>query len=156
MTIIKVFPKSFNQAKVMELLASYPEITEVHWPGFITLDPRRYIPIGTKIRTYPGFISPGEIRFVTTRALTGSEEAALNTMLTNHDYTVLTTEQTLCDNDETDIMSVVLTGYATYMTHMQNWDSYNAAQTKTASKECLVVLGKVIRYYLRQVKDVQF
>jgi hypothetical protein len=106
MRIVKTAVKSFNPAKFLEDVGALG-VTSISWVGFFTVSDRQMDPNAIR-QTYGSTVIDG----VRTRLLADPGEmhleapsdpgAALDTAITDHDFTVLTAEQTTKDATEAD------------------------------------------------------
>jgi len=151
--------KNINPSKLLEELAALP-LQSVNWAGFVRSGDRLYIPAAERRIVANGFdrarghwieeADPGDLKVSTSRDLTAEEGIRLDSTLAAHDSTLLTAEQQREDQDQADIDSMLTTEIQRFRTHLANWDSYTAAQTKAATKDCLLTLGKALRFILRR------
>lgn len=145
-TTVKTANKNINLSKLMEELtgAGFTSFG-ITMAGFNQLNDRIYQPNATTkvISTSTGqpdvTAEPGEFHLKTDAALSGAEDTALDGVLTTHDDTVLTAEQTRQDVDNTD-SQLLLNEY-------ENWDSLDATQKAVAQKRLTrltvrLILGK--------------
>ena len=158
-TYVTFHIKSFNDSRIIEELNALSlTFATITWAGFLRPVGRVRAPttgpteVGRKVEngvTTIDTADPGELRFVTSVALTGAQQTALDAALVSHDSTQLSAEQVREDQDEVDW--AVLEGSITdYKAHLLAWDGYNNLQAKAASKEMLTSLGKAVRLLIRQ------
>ena len=123
--------KNFNRDLLIEeLAASALPFIQADFSGFKRIDQYVGAPViesrlilrkrnndGTYLED---FAQPGEIRFEFSTALTAAEATALDSLLSAHDATQFTTEQTRENQDITDMDTLV--------DNYPNFDSFNNAQ----------------------------
>jgi len=113
---IRTVLKSFNKDLLNEeLVASALPFESAYLAGFeprgrprIVFDiaPGPRLISEDKVNNIQDFADPGEIRFVFTTALTAPEATALDALLTAHDHTQRTTEQTRSVRDEAELSAL--------------------------------------------------
>lgn len=161
-TLVKTASKDFNPDRLREELEAAglaAVVTSMGWAGFVKAAPRLYTPAATR-RVVATSVSngertedvadPGELRFFTTRDLTGAEDASLTTVLTAHVATQRSAEQVRQDQDEADLDALLATEFAAYRTRVTTWDTLNPAQKLDAARDNFVVLGTALRVLLRR------
>ncbi len=152
-TTTKVADKNLNFPLLTEeLVASIVPAYGLLLAGFSSADGVLYVPNATRqvisTRDTPGgkvvdAADPGELRFETRNALTAAQDTALDGVLTAHNATTRTAEQTRQAQDATDAAQLV-TDYGA-------WDGMTAEQRDATTK---IMLRLVARDWLGQDAEI--
>jgi len=160
-TVTKIAIKNFNPDRLREELAAAGAgalLTGIGWAGF-TGAGRLYTPAGVTREIGRSVVNGvtvvdtavnGELRFYTTRDLTGPEDTALTNVLTAHNSLLLSAEQVRQDQDEADLDAILATERAAFIAALAAWDGQTTAQRFVASKAMFTTLGKLMRFLLRR------
>ena len=130
--VVKTTVRDYNRDLIREeLRASALPFTSVFFAGFANLGRFRKTPQARRIRrdgvaSTEDNAAAGELRFVFTRALTGAEDTALDTLLTNHNDTGRTAEQSRLEQDDAD--------FTTLENQFSNFDSFDNTQFRNYVK----------------------
>jgi len=177
-TVVKISVKNFNSDKLREELEASGAgaiLISIGWPGFDQVG-RIRLPIAARRETGRSvvngstvldFADPGEIRFHTTRDLTGPEDTALMNALTAHNALLLSAEQVRQDQDEADLDAIIATERAAFVaslaslqTALNAWDAASTANKLISAKNMftlvradLVTIAKILRLVLRKERS---
>ena len=156
MIVIKIAAKTFNGSLLLQELTGALPLNSLSWAGFQRQSNRRYEPfaevsrvVGRSSVAGDDVALRGELRLSMSRSLTATEDTTLDSLLTAHNATQLNAEQTRQDQDETDLDSLIVTEIGAYRNNIRNWDSMTNVAKMAAAKEMFIVLGKALRFLLR-------
>ncbi len=141
--------KNFNAGLLaQQVLAAPLPLTGIGWAGFASGENGRiYAPAATRrvVGRRSGsdgeildFADPGELRLGFSRDLTAPEDTTLDGLLTAHDSTGVTSDQTRDDQDETELDLLT--------TAFRNWNTLTDVQRSNATR-------LAIRYIVRQARS---
>jgi hypothetical protein len=91
----------------------------------------------------------GELRFFSPSPLTAPQNTSLDSVLTTHNSATLTAEQVRQDQDTNDLDALLATDRPAYLSHIQSWDGLSTANKLAAAKAMFIIIGKVLRVFIR-------